>query len=105
MKPILITLTIIIFTAIGVLTNYWPPAGFAFVVIGTLAILGVRSLMTGGVSVRAIFVTHGGDSTGDPAILRRIGQRRPSLSSRRPLGGLPALQGSATFDRFRLVRK
>ena len=57
MNAILITLNIIILSSLAALGVQWPPAFFAFLLIGPLALLSVWSISKGGVSARTIFGT------------------------------------------------
>jgi glutamate synthase domain-containing protein 2 len=57
MNAILITLNIIILSSLIALGRQWPPALFAFLVVGPLSILSVWGISKGGVSARTIFVT------------------------------------------------
>ena len=57
MNPILITLNIILIASLAALGYQWPPALFAFLIIGPLSILSFWGASAGGVSARAIFVT------------------------------------------------
>ncbi len=57
MNAILYTLNIIILSSLVALGLQWPPALFAFLVVGPLSILSVWGISNGGVSARTIFVT------------------------------------------------
>ena len=57
MKAILLTLNVIVISGLIALARVWPPAAFAFLVVGPLAVLSIWSVSQGGVSVRAIFVS------------------------------------------------
>ena len=57
MKAILLTLNVIVIGGLIALARVWPPAAFAFLLVGPLAILSIWSVSQGGVSVRAIFVS------------------------------------------------
>jgi glutamate synthase domain-containing protein 2 len=57
MNPILITLNIILLASLGALGYEWPPALFAFLIVGPLSVLSVWGTSGGGVSARTIFVT------------------------------------------------
>jgi glutamate synthase domain-containing protein 2 len=57
MNPILITLNIILLASLGALGYEWPPALFAFLIVGPLSVLSVWGASGGGVSARTIFVT------------------------------------------------
>jgi glutamate synthase domain-containing protein 2 len=57
MSAILITSNIIVLTGLAALALRWPPALFAFLLIGPLSILSFWGISRGGASVRAIFVT------------------------------------------------
>jgi glutamate synthase domain-containing protein 2 len=56
MRAGLITFFLVLIAALGAITAQWPPAGFAFLLVAPLAMLGVRHLPKGELSVRAIFV-------------------------------------------------
>ena len=57
MNPILITLNIILLASLGALGYEWPPALFAFLIVGPLSVLSVWGASGGGISARTIFVT------------------------------------------------
>ena len=57
MNAILITLNIIVLSSLGALAIEWPPALFAFLVVGPLSILSIWGISQGGVSARQIFGT------------------------------------------------
>jgi len=57
MNAILLTLNIIIFSSLVALGLQWPPALFAFLVVGPLSLLSIRRLFSGGASARVIFGT------------------------------------------------
>ncbi|MEZ4282176.1 MAG: FMN-binding glutamate synthase family protein [Myxococcota bacterium] len=57
MNAILVTLNIILFSSLVALGLQWPPALFAFLVVGPLSLLSIRRLFSGGVSARVIFGT------------------------------------------------
>ena len=57
MKSILVTLNIIVVAGLIALGQVWPPALFAFLVVGPLSVLSIWSVSKGGVSVRSIFVS------------------------------------------------
>jgi glutamate synthase domain-containing protein 2 len=57
MKPILITLNIIVLLSLAAVGREWPPALFAFLVVGPISILSIWGISKGGVSARTIFVT------------------------------------------------
>ena len=57
MNPILITFNIILLAGLGALGYEWPPALFAFLIVGPLSVLSIWGASGGGVSARTIFVT------------------------------------------------
>ncbi len=57
MNAILITLNVILLSSLGALGYQWPPALFAFLIVGPLTVLSIWGASGGGVSARAIFVT------------------------------------------------
>jgi hypothetical protein len=57
MNAILITLNIILLSSLGALGYQWPPALFAFLIVGPLSVLSIWGVSNGGVSARVIFVT------------------------------------------------
>ena len=57
MNAILITLNVILLSSLAALGYQWPPALFAFLIVGPLSILSIWGASGGGVSARAIFVT------------------------------------------------
>lgn len=57
MNPILITLNIILLASLAALGYEWPPALFAFLIIGPLSVLSIWGASGGGVSARTVFVT------------------------------------------------
>jgi len=57
MNAILITLNVILLSSLGALGYQWPPALFAFLIIGPLSVLSIWGESGGAVSARAIFVT------------------------------------------------
>ncbi len=57
MNAILVTLNIIIFSSLVALGIEWPPALFAFLVVGPLSLLSIRRIWSGGISARVIFAT------------------------------------------------
>jgi len=57
MNPILITLNIVLLAGLGALGYEWPPALFAFLIVGPLSVLSIWGASGGGVSARTIFVT------------------------------------------------
>ena len=56
MRPLLMTFFLIVFAALGAATAYWRPAGFGFVLVVPLALLGIQNVSKNHVSVRTIFV-------------------------------------------------
>ncbi len=54
---ILITLNVILLSSLAALGYQWPPANFAFLIVGPLSVLSIWSASKGQVSARAIFVT------------------------------------------------
>jgi glutamate synthase domain-containing protein 2 len=57
MNPILITLNIILLASLAALGYEWPPALFAFLIVGPLSVLSIWAASGGGVSARTVFVT------------------------------------------------
>jgi len=57
MKAILITLNIIVLSALAALAIEWPPALFAFLLVGPLSIISIWGISKGGLSARMIFVS------------------------------------------------
>ena len=57
MHAILITLNIIVISGLVVLSREWPPALFAFLVVGPLSLISIWWAFSGGISARAIFVS------------------------------------------------
>ena len=57
MNAILITLNIIVLASLGALGYEWPPAFFAYLIVGPFSILSLWGLSKGEVSARTIFVT------------------------------------------------
>lgn len=57
MNAILITLNIIVLSCLGALGFKWPPALFAFLVVGPLSIISIRGISKGGLSARLIFIS------------------------------------------------
>ncbi len=57
MNPILITLNFIVLTCLGALSLKWPPALFAFLVVGPLSIISIWGISTGRLSARLIFIS------------------------------------------------
>jgi len=60
MKAILLTLNIILLSCLAALSVNWPPALFAFLVVGPLSVLSIWGISSGGVSARTIFGTTAG---------------------------------------------
>ncbi|MEO1334782.1 MAG: glutamate synthase-related protein, partial [Myxococcota bacterium] len=56
MRPLLLTFFMIVFAALGAATAYWRPAGFGFVLVIPLALLGIQNVSRTHISVRSIFV-------------------------------------------------
>jgi len=56
MRAILFTFFVIVFATVTAISLSWPPAAFAFLFLIPLALLGLRNLPGGGVSVRGIFM-------------------------------------------------
>ncbi len=56
MKAILITLNVVVLSSLAVLSRYWHPALFAFLIVGPLSLLSLWSVSRSGISVRTIFV-------------------------------------------------
>ena len=69
MKALVVAANVSALLGLGALSLYWPPAAFAFVLVGPLSLYGVRSLSDGGVSARAIFVTSACAATAGIAAL------------------------------------
>ena len=57
MNAILITLNIIVLSCLVALGLRWPPALFAFLVVGPLSIISIWGISKGGLSARLIFVS------------------------------------------------
>ncbi|MFT5444289.1 MAG: glutamate synthase domain-containing protein 2 [Myxococcota bacterium] len=57
MNAILITLNIIVLSSLAALATQWPPALFAFLIVGPLSILSIWGISSNGVSARVIFVS------------------------------------------------
>jgi glutamate synthase domain-containing protein 2 len=57
MKAILITLNIIVLSALAALAIEWPPALFAFLLVGPISIISIWGISKGGLSARIIFVS------------------------------------------------
>ena len=57
MRSILVTLNVIVIAGLIALAQIWPPALFAFLVVGPLSVLSIWSVSKGGVSARSIFVS------------------------------------------------
>ena len=57
MQSILVTLNVIVIAGLIALAQIWPPALFAFLVVGPLSVLSIWSVSKGGVSARSIFVS------------------------------------------------
>ena len=57
MQSILVTLNVIVIAGLIVLAQIWPPALFAFLVVGPLSVLSIWSVSKGGVSARSSFVS------------------------------------------------
>ncbi|MAG31195.1 MAG: FMN-binding glutamate synthase family protein [Deltaproteobacteria bacterium] len=56
MNAILITLNAVLLSSLAALGYLWPPALFAFLIVGPLSIVSIWNISRGGVSARAIFV-------------------------------------------------
>ena len=56
MNAVLITINIIVLSTLGALAVEWPPALFAFLVVGPLSIISIWGISKGGLSARMIFV-------------------------------------------------
>ncbi len=69
MGAILVTLNVSVLTALVLLGLQWPPANFAFLLVGPLSILSLWSISSGDVSARTIFVTTAAVSIGGVATL------------------------------------
>jgi glutamate synthase domain-containing protein 2 len=72
MRAAFVAINLAVVLALGALTTQWPPAGFAFLLVAPLMLLGVRSVFHGGLSARAIFVTVACVSSGTLAGLSAI---------------------------------
>jgi glutamate synthase domain-containing protein 2 len=57
MNAILITLNIIVLSALAALAIEWPPALFAFLLVGPISIISIWGISKGGLSARLIFVS------------------------------------------------
>ena len=57
MNAILVTLNIIVLSTLGALAAEWPPALFAFLIVGPVSILSIWGISKGGLSARMIFVS------------------------------------------------
>ena len=57
MNAILITLNIILISSLGALAVNWPPALFAFLIVGPLSLLSIWGVSKGGISARTVFVS------------------------------------------------
>jgi glutamate synthase domain-containing protein 2 len=57
MNAILITLNIIVLSCLGALALKWPPALFAFLVVGPLSLISIWGVSKGGLSARQVFIT------------------------------------------------
>ncbi|MGB0618721.1 MAG: glutamate synthase-related protein [Myxococcota bacterium] len=69
MGAILITLNVSVLTALALLGWQWPPALFAYLIVGPLSVLSIWSVSAGDVSARTIFVTTAAVSIGGLAAL------------------------------------
>lgn len=58
-RAILVTLNVILLAGLGALGYQWPPALFAFLIVGPLSILSLWGATRGHLSARTIFVTTG----------------------------------------------
>ncbi len=68
MKAILITLNVIVLASLGALGYEWPPALFAFLVVGPLSLLSLWSATNGELSARTIFVMTAAIGVGGVAV-------------------------------------
>jgi hypothetical protein len=57
MSAILITLNVVVLSSLGALAFIWPPALFAFLLVGPLSILSFWGISSSGLSARTIFVS------------------------------------------------
>jgi hypothetical protein len=57
MNAILITLNVVVLSGLAALSFVWPPALFAFLIVGPLSLLSFWWISSGGVSARTIFVS------------------------------------------------
>jgi len=57
LNAILITLNIIVLSTLAALAVEWPPALFAFLIVGPLSIISIWGISKGGLSARMIFVS------------------------------------------------
>lgn len=69
MGAILITLNVIILSSLALLGYQWPPALFAFLVVGPFSLLSLWGISSGDVSARTIFVTTAAVSIGGIALV------------------------------------
>lgn len=57
MNATIVTLNVIVLSTLGALGYQWPPALFAFLIVGPISVLSIRRTTRGLVSARVIFVT------------------------------------------------
>ncbi len=69
MGAILITLNVSVLSALALLGWQWPPAFFAFLIVGPLSVLSLWGISSGDVSARTIFVSTAAISIGGIATL------------------------------------
>lgn len=69
MGAILITLNVSVLSALALLGWQWPPAFFAFLIVGPLSVLSLWGISSGDVSARTIFVSTAATSIGGIATL------------------------------------
>ncbi|MFK7895948.1 MAG: FMN-binding glutamate synthase family protein [Myxococcota bacterium] len=68
MNAILITLNIILISSLAVLGWNWPPALFAFLIVGPLSLISIWWASSGGISARTIFVSTAALAIGGIAV-------------------------------------
>ena len=64
MRAAFVAINLAVVLALAALATQWPPAGFAFLLVGPLMLLGTRSVFAGALSARALFVTTACVSSG-----------------------------------------
>ena len=68
MNAILITINVVVLLCLAALGYQWPPALFAFLIVGPFSILSFWGISSGDVSARTIFVTTTVGAVGGLAI-------------------------------------